>query len=190
MCRWAGSSEGAVAARRALAAVLLLALASSVPAKVFLTVDEALRLAFPGASLERHTAFLTEAQTAAARALAGVEIPTAMVTYYIARREGKEAGAAYLDTHTVRTLPETLLVVLDPSGSIRRVEVLSFSEPEEYLPRGPWYAQFQDRKLDPDLSLTGAIRPVTGATLTARATTEAVRRVLAIHRVLRAGTRL
>jgi hypothetical protein len=34
----------------------------------------------------------------------------------------------------VRTLTETLLVVLDPKGTIRRVEVLSFNEPESTSP--------------------------------------------------------
>ncbi|MDH3816392.1 MAG: hypothetical protein OEV48_17995 [Acidobacteriota bacterium] len=37
--------------------------------------------------------------------------------------------------------------------------------------------------MDDELALKRDIRPVTGATLTARATTEAVRRVLAIHAV-------
>ena len=78
------------------------------------------------------------------------------------------------------------MVVVDPAGSIVRIEVLSFSEPEEYLPRAHWYQQFPGRRLDDELSLSRAIRPVSGATLTARATTEAARRVLALHRVLEA----
>ena len=48
--------------------------------------------------------------------------------------------------------------------------------------------QYDGEKLDDDLSLKRDIRPVTGATLTARATTEAVRRVLAIHRVVTVGS--
>jgi len=60
----------------------------------------------------------------------------------------------------------------------------SFLEPPDYIPREAWYRQFEGRGLDPDLDLKRAIRPVTGATLTARATTSAVRRVLALHRVI------
>ena len=45
-------------------------------------------------------------------------------------------------------------------------------------------AALEGRKLDDDLALKRGIRSVTGATLTARATTEAVRRILALHRVV------
>jgi hypothetical protein len=153
-------------------------------ARVFLTVDEALKLAFPGCRVERRTAFLTPEQLARARKLAGVEIPGALLAYYVATRDGRPAGTAYFDTHRVRTLPETVMVVVDPTSQVTRIEVLSFREPEDYLPRGAWYGQFTGRKLDPELDLKRGIHPVTGATLTARATTAAVRRVLALHQVL------
>lgn len=154
--------------------------------KVFLTQDEALRLAFPaGTKVERKTAFLTETQQAAAAKLAGAaHPPSALVVFYVGVRDGREIGAAYFDTHVVRTEPETLMVLVDPAGTVSRIEVLSFAEPEEYLPRERWYAQFPGRKLDDELAVQRAIRPVAGATLTVRATMEAVRRVLAIHRVL------
>ena len=48
---------------------------------------------------------------------------------------------------------------------------------------------FDPARLDEELELKRAIRPVTGATLTARATSDAVRRILAIHDVgVHAGT--
>ena len=75
------------------------------------------------------------------------------------------------------------MVVLDADGTVRRVEVVTFREPLEYMPRDGWYEQYDGQELDDDLTLKREIRPVTGATLTARATTEAVRRVLAIHKV-------
>jgi electron transport complex protein RnfG len=172
---------------RSILAMALLVAAASVEAKVFLTQDEALKLAFPGAAVERKTAFLTEAQRREARRLSGdAELPAALVTYYAATKGGAPVGTAYFDTHRVRTMPETIMVVVGPSGAIARIEVLSFQEPEEYLPRPRWYAQFSGKPLDDDLSMKRAIRPVTGATLTARATTDAARRVLALHRVLHA----
>ena len=76
------------------------------------------------------------------------------------------------------------MVTVDPAGRVGRVEVLAFDEPPDYLPRAAWYRQFDGKALDAELDLRRAIRPVTGATLTARATTAAVRRVLAIHQVL------
>ena len=174
---WATSS------RRALVLLLLLA-AVPAAAKVFLTVDEAVKLAFPGCEVARRSAFLKPEQVKKARDLSGAEVPSAVVTYYAATRNGQPAGTAYFDTHRVRTLPETLMIVVDPQGKVGRVEVISFREPEDYMPRGVWYAQFLGRSLDSELQLKRGIRPVTGATLTARATTDAVRRVLALHQVI------
>jgi len=161
--------------------------AAPAAAKVFLSMDEALRTAFPGCQVERRTAYLTPAQLAKARELAGVEVPSALVNYHTATRNGQPAGTAYFDTHRVRTLPETLMIVVDPQGKVARIEVISFREPEEYMPRGAWYQQFLGRTLDRELQLKQAIRPVTGATLTARATTAAVRRFLALHQVINAA---
>jgi hypothetical protein len=154
---------------------------------VFITVDEALRLAFPGCEVARRTAFLRPEQVRRARELARVEVPSALVTYYAATCGGESGGTAFFDTHRVRTLPETLMIVVDPQSRVRRLEVISFREPEEYLPPGRWHGQFLGRSLNPDLQLKRDIRPVTGATLTARATTDAVRRVLALHRVIAEG---
>jgi FMN-binding domain len=170
--------------RFAAALAALLSSAAPVYGKVFLTQEEALKLAFPGATVERKTAFLTESELQEAAMLSGGPRPSALAVAYAATRDGRLVGTAYFDTHVVRTQPETLMVVVDPAGAIARVEVLSFLEPEEYLPRAHWYAQLPGRILDDELSLKRGIRPVSGATLTARATTEAARRVLALHRVL------
>ncbi|MEP6994728.1 MAG: FMN-binding protein [Acidobacteriota bacterium] len=161
--------------------------AATLLAKVFLTQEEALKLAFPGATIQRKTAFLTPEQQKAAQKLSGdEEAPSALVSYFVASKDGNETGTAYFDTHVVRTMPETIMVVVDPSGAIARIEVLSFLEPEEYLPRARWYEQFAGKPLNDELSTKRGIHPVTGATLTVRATTDAARRVLALHRILHA----
>ena len=154
-------------------------------AKVFLSQEEALKLAFPAATVERKTAFLTTEQQREAQRLSGDDaLPSALVVYYVATKDGRGLGTAFFDTHIVRTMPETIMVVVDTAGSAQRIEVLSFQEPEEYLPRPHWYEQFQGKPLNDELSMKRGIRPVTGATLTARATTEAARRALALHRVI------
>jgi hypothetical protein len=169
--------------RLALAALALAPGAAE--ARVLVTVDEALALAFPGAALERTTVYLAPEEVARARELAGgEETPPAIVHAYRAMRDGALAGTAYFDVHVVRTLEETVMVAVDPLGRVARVETLAFDEPPDYLPRAAWYRQFDGRALDADLELRRAIRPVAGATLTARATTDAVRRALALYRVL------
>lgn len=162
----------------------LLAVGPAAEARVLLTQEEALASAFPGCTVERTTVYLTTAESARAAALAEDEPPGGVVFVYRATCGGAFAGTAYFDHHRVRTLAETVMVVVTPDAKVSRVEVLAFDEPIEYMPREAWYDQFEGRALDDELRLKAAIRPVTGATLTARATTAAARRVLALHRVL------
>jgi len=141
---------------------------------------------FPkGAVVTRKTAFLSEAARGEVARRSGGAPPPGLVAYYAATADGKDAGTAYFDTHVVRTLPETILVAVDPMGAISRIEVLSFSEPEEYLPRGTWYGQLHGKVLSDELSERRGVRPVTGATITVRVTVEAARRVLALDAFLK-----
>lgn len=158
--------------------------AAAAQAGVLLSLEEALHLAFPGAEIRRQPLFLTEEQRVQVRRLGGSPLASNLLVRYEAFRDGQLVGVAYTDTHRVRTLAATLLVALDPAGSVVRVEVLSFAEPLEYLPRPEWYRQLDGRRLDQELALKRSVRPVAGATLTATATVEAVRRVLALHAVL------
>jgi hypothetical protein len=167
-----------------LVALAAATLATAAGARVLLTVEEALALAFPGAAVERRTVYLTGPQRSRIEELAGGELASAIVHPYVATKEGELVGTAYFDSHLVRTLAETVMVVVGPDGSVGRIEVLAFDEPPDYLPRVEWYRQFDGKPLDAELELRRAIRPVVGATLTARATTDAARRALAIHRVL------
>jgi Na+-translocating ferredoxin:NAD+ oxidoreductase RnfG subunit len=157
-------------------------------AQVHLTQQQALRLAFPApARIERRTAFLDDADLERARELAGagVKIDGRLVTYYVGMDGETPLGVAYFDAHRVRTLREVLMIVVSPEGRVARIEVLRFAEPPEYEAPEGWLRQFRGRALSDDLSLKEAIVNITGATLTSRAVTRAVRRVLALHAVVR-----
>lgn len=158
--------------------------AATVRGQTLLSRDEALALAFPGAVTTPERVFLTEPQMKAAAERAGAAIPSALVGRYVATKDGVTIGRAYVDTHVVRTKKETVLVSLDPSGRVKRVDVIAMLEPLEYRAPPPFLSQFTGRQLQDDLRLQRAIRPIAGATLTAHAVTDAVRRVLAIDAVL------
>lgn len=136
--------------------------------------------------MERRTAFLTEAQLSRAEAVAGRDArpPSGVVTYYVAFSGDSVLGAAYFDAHRVRSLREVLMIVVTPEERVRRIEVVRFDEPPDYLAPEAWLRQFQGRPLDDDLRLAGAIATMSGATLTARATVLAARRALALHTVI------
>lgn len=168
-------------------ALALAAIPSPRPQSV-LTQEEALALAFPDAQrIERKTAYLSEQQLARARAAAGegVSVQASVVTYYLATAAGRPLGVAYFDAHRVRTLPEVLMVVVGTDDRIRRLEVLRFQEPPDYRPPRGWLDRFRGRALDPELSLKRGVTALTGATLTSDAVTDAARRMLALHGVVR-----
>jgi len=174
------------AAAPGLAVSFLLALlpVSSPLARVYLTQEQALALAFPAAAkVERRTLYLDADQAARAAREAGGPVETRVVPYYVGTVEGRPAGYAYFDTHLVRTLPETILVLLAADGRIRRIDILSFEEPEDYMPTERWLQQFPGRGPGDELSLKGGIHGLTGATLSARAITQAARRVTTLHRL-------
>src|SRR5688572_9023964 len=114
----------------------------------------------------------------------GLTRDEALAARYIAAQNDEVVGRAYVDTHTVRTKKETLLVSLDAAGRVKRVDVTAFLEPGEYRAPDAWLRQYGNRPLDEELGLHRAIRPIAGATLTARAINSAVRRALAIDAVL------
>lgn len=149
-----------------------------------MSLDEALKLAYPGCEFKRETRYLTSAQREEAARLSSTEVPSSLVVRYIATCKGKPGGRAYTDSHRVRTHPETVLVAVNSEGVLLRVEVLSFEEPTDYLPKRAWYDRFSGQKLGPELEIKKAIPPVTGATLTARSTHTAARRALALDTVL------
>ena len=172
---------------RRLAAVVACVLLTGAAggAQSLLTRDEALGLAYPGASFKAERVFLTADQQRRAGEIGGQPVASALVARYTATRADRVVGRAYVDTHTIRTKKESLLISLDEAGKVKRVDVTAFLEPPEYQAPQPFMNQFNGRELTDDLQVQRAIRPVAGATLTVNAVTDAVRRVLAIDAVLK-----
>jgi hypothetical protein len=146
-----------------------------------MTQQQALASAFPaGTKVTRQAIFLTPQQLAAAKKESGVEFSDQLVVRYA----GANGAFAYFDTHRVRTLAETVMIVVGADGAIARVDILSFDEPPDYFPKRRWIDQFLGRRLDGELSLNRAIRPLSGASLTGRALVNASRKILALHRAI------
>ncbi len=153
---------------------------SPAAAAVVMTEKAALERAFPGVTPQRRTLYLTSDQVGAVERSARSRLPSPVVTLFEARSSGQVTGRAVLDTHTVRTMPETVLVAVEPDGRLRMALVLQFGEPPDYLPRDGWLATLGGKGLDDDLWPGRGVRRVSGSTLTVQALTEAVRRCLAI----------
>lgn len=165
--------------------VAALLAAGPATAKVLLGRNEALAKAFPEAATDSRTVVLTDAQAEAVERRTGAPPPSKLFTYHLARRDDVVIGYAVLDTHVVRTLPEALLIVLSPTGSVERVMLLAFHEPPEYEPRERFLSQFPGRSAaTPGWRVGHDLHGISGATLTAHAVTAAVRRTAVLFDVV------
>jgi hypothetical protein len=153
-------------------------------ARVFLNQEQALRIAFPPpAVVERKALFLDEPTAHRVEQLAQAKLEDRHVPYYVGRSSSGVDGYAFFSTHIVKTMPETVMIVITPQKNVKFVEVLAFNEPEDYLPPRRWLGLFRGRPLDDKLRVKRGLRNVTGATLTTYALTDAVRRALAIAEI-------
>ncbi len=164
--------------------LLHLIIVSSSYGQVFKTQSDVLKSLFPeNSTVERKVVFLTDDQTKTIEKLAKAKLESKLVTYYIWTRRDSVLGYAFFETNVVRTKPETFVVGLNPDGSVKSIEILAFYEPLDYLPTSRWLKLFNKKILNDGLWPKRDIHNITGATLTAQAITQGVRKILAIYQV-------
>ena len=169
----------------AVAATAVLAAAPPSQATVFYAREELFELAFPDADeVKPRDFFITAEQRAAIQQRASSHLESDLVTVYVGLKDGKPIGYAMVDTHIVRTLPETYLIVLALDGSVTATHVIAFYEPLEYLPTERWLTRLDGAVLSPELRIGRAVAGITGSTLSTRAVIGGIRRALAVHAVL------
>jgi len=170
------------------ALVIAMARPAGTTAKVYYARDEMQELAFPDSTrMEARDLFPTAKQLHDIESRAQSHLESNLLTVYVGYAGDQVVGFAFLDTHTVRTLPETFLVVVSPEGKVGALHVMAFYEPEEYLPSERWLQQYPGSTLATDLRIGRRIAAITGSTLSAEAVNGAVRRALAIYQVMLEG---
>jgi hypothetical protein len=170
--------------RRLALLLLLVTLATPSVAKIFYSKNEALELAFgKSAQVELLSLFPDEAQTADIQKIAKITLDSGLFTFYVGKAQGKLLGYAAIESSTVRTQPETLMIVLSPDGHLRNVYTLAFHEPPEYLPPERWYNLLANRVLD-DMDFNKGVQGITGATLSTRSALNSVRKVMAMYQIM------
>jgi len=169
---------------RYITILLLLAVAMPGFAKIFYSKNEAMVLAFgETAQVETLSLFPDDQQMASIEKEAKVKLDSGMFTFYIGKEKDKILGYAAIETITVRTKPETLMIVLSPEGEVQNVFTLAFHEPPEYQPPERWFEQLKHKPL-PELDFSKGVQGVSGATLSTRAAVNSVRKVLAIYQTM------
>jgi len=177
---WAG-----LAGFLGLSVLVFVSPASEASAKVFASQNQALAEAFPTATrIDRDTKILLKRHVEAITAITKETNQPKVVVLHTAWEGDVLLGYAHVDVHNVRTQPEAFLVVLTPEGNVRSVRILAFHEPLDYLPTDSWYEQFAGKTLEDRLRIGGDVHGVVGATLSAQAAADGVRRMLAYWEVL------
>jgi thiamine biosynthesis lipoprotein len=156
---------------------MLVCLALPAPAEVYLTREQALQLAFPGASAraERQTTF-SEAERAEVRAKCGSSDVPATLGWWRFERAGECLGYACIDDVLGKAQPITFLLATDPALRIRGIEILAYRETHGgEIRRADWRAQFAGKDGDAPLRVGRDVRNIAGATISCRNLTNGVR---------------
>jgi len=135
------------------------------------------------AQVETLSLFPDDQQISTIQQEAKVKLDSGLFTFYVGKQKDKILGYAAIESITVRTKPETLMIVLTPEGSVRNVFTLAFHEPPEYQPPERWFDQLIGKPLE-EMDFSKGIEGVAGATLSTRAAISSVRKTLSVYRTM------
>ena len=139
---------------------------------------------FAHCQLEKESLYLDKKQVQKAKTLSKTTGHNALgLRFEVKCPKSKNSVFAYIDSHIVRTLNETLVVYIQ-DNKILKTEIFHFLEPQEYKPPSAWLKQFEGKKLNNQLKVYGEIDGLSGSTLSVRAVTYSARRMLDLHQTL------
>jgi Na+-translocating ferredoxin:NAD+ oxidoreductase RnfG subunit len=154
--------------------------------QMFLSKKQALKLAFPGVKkVKKKKVWLSDTQKAAIQKILGGQFPynERRVTHYFGLDEaGTPVGAMVIGNEIGRNYPITFMVVINPDGSVKDVEVMVYREPHGWEVRfESFMSQFFGRDANDPF---GDINNITGATLSVRSMTKGVKKAVAEFQVI------
>lgn len=151
----------------------------------YLTVEQAWRLAFPGAThFDPANVIYTPQQAAAIEKQSGQPVRTKGEQVWRAFDGERLLGFFIVDYVIGKHLVIDYAVALESDGRVRRVEILEYRE--SYggeVADADWLKQFVGKTSQDPLAVGRDIRNISGATLSSHHVTEGIKRVLAIYDV-------
>lgn len=169
--------------RRIVLTVLLLA--AGVKAAVLISPEEAMKLAFgEETAVTKKSRMLSAAQLKQVAQIAAEKPGGKIYRVYVAEAAGRRAGVGILLSRKVRTKNAAVLYMIAPEGTMKRIEIVAFNEPPEYLPGPEYLGHFEGRRAGERLQVGDTVPMLSGATLSARTVTDGARLALALYAVL------
>ncbi len=151
---------------------------------VYLTKKEAFALAFPGMDqIKKEKKWLTDTQREAIGKILGEEYKKRRLTYYFGLNNGGQPSSAMIIGNEIgRSYPITFMVVINPDGTVKDVEIMVYREPHGWEVRfESFLSQFFGRGAG---SPFDDINNITGATLSVRSMTRGIKKAVAEFQVI------
>lgn len=164
---------------RIIFSIFLFFINSLIHAKVLMPIDDALKMYFSKCEIFEEIIYLKDEEINKVLKETEIKLDSKILNRRIAICE-KQFSYIYFDTGIIRTKPQTLMVIVK-NNELVAVELLAYYEPENYIPGKMWYETFKKNKLE----TIKDIPHVAGATLTHRATSLMVKKILALHSVVK-----
>jgi hypothetical protein len=156
------------------------ALVAAAPAHatVYLSVEQAQALMFPGATLAPDFVTLTPEQMKAIEKDSGVNVLSPSLKAWRASTGGWFIADQVVGKHEFITFA----LAIDAQGAVKDVEILEYRETfGDQVRNAAWRAQFTGKTHGAPLKLGDDIKNISGATLSSRHITDGVKRLLATH---------
>lgn len=150
--------------------------------EVYLTPEQALKQAFPGAeSVEAEVVRLTPAQKERVERRLGWRLAEEPTSVHKGMAGGKVLGYAVITEEIGKYKPITFMVAAGPDLQVDRVDVLVYREPRgAEVRKARFLRQFKGKRGRSPLRINRDIINITGATLSVRAMSAGVKRVLCV----------
>lgn len=147
-------------------------------AAVYLSVEQAQALMFPGATFQPDPRTLTNEEAKAIERASGVAVRSRQLRAWRVSTGGWFIVDEVVGKHEF--IP--FAVALDDSGAVRSIEILEYREAYGGQIREPnWRKQFVGKRAGAKLQLDKNIRNISGATLSCKHITDGVNRLLATY---------
>jgi Na+-translocating ferredoxin:NAD+ oxidoreductase RnfG subunit len=144
----------------------------------YMTVEQAQAAMFPGAQLTRAFVTLTREQASAIEKKTGVNVRKPEVQVW----KAADGGHFIVDEAIGKHEFFTIALGLNADSSVKQIEILDYKESYGYEVRNEaWRKQFTGKTSRASLKLGDDIRNISGATLSCRHVTDAVKRLLATY---------
>jgi hypothetical protein len=150
--------------------------------EVYLTAEEALKLAFPGSDRrEEERVKLTPEQKGRVERRLGWRLERDTYTIHKGFSGGKLDGYAVITEEIGKYKPITFMVKAGPDFRVERVDVLVYREPRGgEVRKARFLRQFRGKSAGSPLRINRDVLNITGATLSVRAMSAGVKRALCV----------